>query len=133
MTTYARRVISVRTRTGIENDFSYLIRERIHRHAERPRQSKISQLQLAFPIDQQILRLQIPMKHPVFMAERRAHQQLVHEAAHCMWIERAAVSVSVHVLLEVAFAVLEDENEFGLGMDDIVKADDVDMLELFHE
>lgn len=67
------------------------------------------------------------------MTERRAHQQLVHEAAHCVWIERAAVAVSVHVLLEVAFAVFEDENEFGLGMDDIVEADDIDMLELFHE
>lgn len=73
------------------------------------------------------------MQHPVLVAERRAHQQLVHEAAYCMRIERATVAVSVHVLLKVAFAVLEDEDKFSLGMDDVVEADDVNMLELFHE
>ena len=31
------------------------------------------------------------------------------------------------------FAVLEYEDELGLGVDDIVEADNVDVLEFFHE
>jgi hypothetical protein len=39
----------------------------------------------------------------------------------------------VHILLKVLITVLEDKDKFCLRMYDIVEADDVDMLEFFHE
>lgn len=43
--------------------------------------------------------------------------------------ESTSVSMSIHVALEILLAVLEDENEFGLGVDDVVKAHNVDVFE----
>ena len=48
---------------------AHLIRECIHWYTERSGQTKITQLQLPLPVDQQILRLEIAVKDPVFMAE----------------------------------------------------------------
>jgi len=67
------------------------------------------------------------------MTECRALEQLKHETANGRWIERASITMLVHVLLEVLFAVLKDENKFGFGVDNIVKADDVDVFEFLHE
>jgi len=41
--------------------------------------------------------------------------------------------VSVHVALEVLLAEFENEDEFLLGVDDIVEANNVGVTELFHE
>jgi hypothetical protein len=41
--------------------------------------------------------------------------------------------VSVHVLFQILFTKLKDENELDFGVDDIMEADDVDVLELLHE
>ncbi len=56
-----------------------------------------------------------------------------HETADCVGVEGATLAVFVHVLFQIHLAVFEDENEFSLCMNDIVKTDDVDVFELFHE
>lgn len=69
------------------------------------------------------------------------------EVLDSVHVQRAAVTMRVHVLLEILLAELvdvsdalaaqyssrahlEDEDELGLGVDDIVQSDNVDVLEL---
>lgn len=73
------------------------------------------------------------MQDTVLVAEGSASQELKHEAADGHRVECATVAVYIHVLLEITFAVLEDEDELCFGVNDIVEADDVDVLELLHE
>lgn len=67
------------------------------------------------------------------MTKRSTLEKLVHETPDGDRVEGAPFAVDIHVLLEVALAILEDEDEFGFGVDDVVEADDVDMLEFLHE
>ena len=71
-------------------------------------------------VDEEVLGLEISVEDSVLVAERSALQELVHEAPNRDGIESATLAMDVHVLLEVALAVLEDEHELRLGMDDIV-------------
>lgn len=48
---------------------THLVREGVDRYTERPRETEIPQLELAFPIDEEILRFEISMKDSIFMAE----------------------------------------------------------------
>ena len=73
------------------------------------------------------------MEDAVFVAKGGALEELIHEAADGVGIQSAAVAVLVHVFLEILLAILEDEDEFCFCVDDIVKSDDVDVLELLHE
>jgi hypothetical protein len=45
--------------------------------AKRPCQAKVGQLQLAFPVDEQVLRFQVAVQHAVVVAVRHACEQLV--------------------------------------------------------
>jgi len=67
------------------------------------------------------------------VTEGRALQKLVHEAAHCCGIESATFAMRVHILLEIPVAVFEDQDQLGLGMDNVIKSDNVNMLELLHQ
>lgn len=73
------------------------------------------------------------MENPVLMAEGNTFAQLMHKTSHCGQIESAALSVSVHVALEVLLAEFENKDKFLLGVDDIVEANDVGVTEFFHE
>ena len=73
------------------------------------------------------------MQYPVLVAESGTLEELVHETPHGDGVKRATIAMNIHVLFEVAFAVFEDEDELGLGMDDVVQPDDVDMFEFLHE
>lgn len=73
------------------------------------------------------------MEDTVLMAEGCALEQLVHETANCHGIKGTTIAMRVHVLLEILLAVFKDEDEFRLRMDDIMQADNVGMLELFHK
>lgn len=67
------------------------------------------------------------------MAKRSSLEELVHEASDGDGVERATVAVDIHVPFEVALAVLEDEDELRLGVNDIVEPDNVNVLEFLHE
>ena len=73
------------------------------------------------------------MKNPVLVAERGTLQELVHEAPDSHRVESPAIAVNIHVLLQVPLAVLKDEDKLGLGVNDIIEADDIDVLKLLHE
>lgn len=73
------------------------------------------------------------MQHSILVAEASSLEQLIHETPDDVGIESTAISVGVHVLLQVLIAEFEDEDEFALGVDDVVEADDVFVLELLHE
>lgn len=67
------------------------------------------------------------------MAEGCTHEELVHEAPNGVGVEGTTIAVCVHILLEITLAVLEDKDEFGFRVNDVIKTDNVDVLELFHE
>ena len=79
------------------------------------------------------MRFEVSVQNPVFVTERSTLEKLVHETPNGDGIEGATLAVDIHVFLEVAFTVLKYEDELCLGVDDVVEADDIDMLELFHE
>lgn len=112
---------------------TYLVRECVHRHAESPSQTEISQLQLSFTIDQEILRFQVSVQYAILVAERCTLQELVHEAAYGVGIQSSAIAMCVHVLLQIPLAVFEDEDQLGLCMNHVVEADDVDVFKFLHE
>lgn len=73
------------------------------------------------------------MQYLVLVAEGSALEQLKHETPDSLGRQGTAVSILVHILLEILLAVFEDEDELGLRVDNIMQANDVDMLELLHE
>ena len=110
-----------------------LVREGVNRNTECAGKAEIAQLQLAFPVDEKVLRFEVSVQNPVLVTERSALEKLVHKTPNGDGIEGATLAVDIHVLLEVAFTVLKYEDELCLGVNDVVEADDIDMLELFHE
>ena len=110
-----------------------LVGEGVNRNTECASKAEIAQLQLAFPVDEKVLRFEVSVQNPVLVTERSALEKLVHKTPNGDGIEGATLAVDIHVLLEVAFTVLKYEDELCLGVDDVVEADDIDMLELFHE
>lgn len=110
-----------------------LVGEGVNRNTECASKAEIAQLQLAFPVDEKVLRFEVSVQNPVLVTERSTLEKLVHETPNGDGIEGATLAVDIHVLLEVAFTVLKYEDELCLGVNDVVEADDIDMLELFHE
>lgn len=120
---------------------THLVAERVHGNTEGAGETEVTDLELSAAVDQQVLRLQVTVEYPVRVAEGdtlgsalRTHtgthvQQLVREVLDGVEREGATISVRVHVALEVLLAVLEDEDQLGLGVDDVVEADNVDVLE----
>ena len=112
---------------------AYLIGERVDRDTEGTSQPEISKLQLPLPVDEQVLRLEVSVQHPVLVAERGTLEKLVHKTPDGDWVQCAALAMNIHVLLEIALAVLEDEDKLSLSVDNVVKSNDVDVFELLHE
>ena len=79
------------------------------------------------------MRLEITVEDPVLVAEGGALQKLVHEAPDGYRVKGPTIAVHVYILLQIPLAVLEDEDQLGLGVYDIVEADDINVLELLHE
>lgn len=73
------------------------------------------------------------MENTVVVAEGNAAQQLVHERLDGDGVEHAALTSGVHVFLQVLVHEFKDEHELVLGVDDIVKTDDVFVLQFLHE
>lgn len=73
------------------------------------------------------------MQDTVLVTERGALQELIHKASNRRGLESAAVAVLIHILFEVLVTILEYKNEFCLCMYNIVKAHDVDVLQLLHK
>jgi len=69
----------------------------------------------------------------VLVTERGTLQELIHETSNRRGVESAAVTVLIHVLLKILVTVLEYENEFCLCVYNVVKAHDVDVLQLLHK
>ena len=73
------------------------------------------------------------MENSVLMAEGHTFAQLMHETPHSGQVKSSTLSVSVHVAFEILLAEFKNEDEFLLGVDDIVEANDVLVTELLHE
>ena len=83
-------------------------------------------------VDQQVLRLQVPVQHPVRVAVGDPGQHLIQ-----VQLDEPSVGtqarVRVHVFLEVQVQKLKDEVELGICVDDVLEPDDVGVLELFQQ
>lgn len=109
------------------------VREGVDRDAKGTGQTEITQLQAPFAINEQVLRLEIAMQHPVLVAKIDALEELVHERLDRRGLERAALTVGIHVSLQVAVHVLKHEHQLVLGVNNIVKSNDILVLELLHK
>ena len=97
-----------------------LVRECVDRNTERPSKTKVPQFELPFPVDEKVLRLEVAVQYPVLVAECCTLEELVHETPNRDGIESATLAMDIHVLFEIAFTVLEDKDEFCLGMYHVV-------------
>ena len=77
---------------------THLVGECVHWDAECPCQTKITQLQFAFTVDQKVLWLQISVQDSVFVTEGGAFEELVHKAPYCRRVEGPAFSMGIHIL-----------------------------------
>lgn len=67
------------------------------------------------------------------MAEVDASEELVHERLDGGRLQGSSLALCIHVALEVTVHKLEYEHKFVFGVDNIVKGDDILVLELFHQ
>ena len=100
-------------------------------HRLGPGQTKVRQLQLSVPRDQQILRLDITVEDPPLVTEGQSPQQLEHEELDVPG--REAPRVILQVLGQVCVQILEHEGQAGLGVDDVMQSHDVDVSQLLQK
>lgn len=114
-------------------------------------QSEVGEFQIAFTVNQKILRLQIPMQDTVAVAVTDPFHQLGHELLdHCISQTQSlahrrtigegfATSTltdrkSLHVFLQIEIEEFEDEIEFvAIGMNDIEELHDVGVVHLLQQ
>ena len=58
---------------------THLVRERVYRDTKGTGETKVTQLELALRVDEQVLRLQVAVQDAVGMAVEQARVQLVRE------------------------------------------------------
>jgi hypothetical protein len=97
------------------------------------RKTKIAELELTLGIDKKVLRFQISVKYSVCVAEINSLEKLVHKRFDGGGIQRPSVSVGVHVLLQILVHIFKYQHELILSVDDIVKANNILVLEFLHE
>ena len=100
---------------------------------EGSRETEICKFENALVVDEEVLGFEIAVEDSIRMTEVYTLEELVHERFYGNGIECAAVALSVHVLLQIFVHVVEYQHEFVFGMNDIVKADYVLVLQLFHK
>jgi hypothetical protein len=102
-------------------------------------QAKVGQLELALHVDEQVLRLEIAMKHAVLVAVGDALQQLVQEGlrshtsasvSRCRSYKKsdfdgvlidALLAAGVEVVLQVLIQILKHKRQRRLGVNDFVE------------
>jgi hypothetical protein len=110
-----------------------LVGECVDGYSEGSGETKIGEFELAFVVDEEILRLEIAVEDSVRVAEVDALEELVHEGFDGDGGQCSSISLSVHVLLQILIHVFEDQHELVLSVNDIVEADDVLVLQLLHQ
>ena len=96
---------------------THLVTERIDGHTKSSRQTEITNLELASSVDEQVLGLEITVQDAVLVAEGDTlddsaspsaptrilpHiEELMRKVPDCVEIQRAAITMRVHVLLEI--------------------------------
>ena len=121
-------------------------------HAKRPGQTEVRKLQVSLLVDQQILRLQVPMQHPVavtvpYPLHELQRELLDHRLTQPHPLERGRTPIrqllapaavahgqSLHVLLQVEIQELKDQVELvAVGVDDVEQPHDVGILHLLQQ
>jgi hypothetical protein len=110
-----------------------LVGECVDGDSEGSGETEIGELELAFVVDEEILRLEIAVEDSVRVAEVDALEELVHEGFDGDGGQCSSISLGIHVLLQVLIHIFEDQHELVLGMNDIVEADDVLVFQLLHQ
>ena len=109
------------------------IGEGVDWNAKSTSETEVSKLEHALVVYEEVLGLQIAVEDSVCVAEVNAFEELVHEGFDGYGVQSSAIALCVHVLLEIFVHVVEDEHEFVFGVDDIMEADDILVLQLFHQ
>lgn len=91
----------------------------LHWETESASKPEVCQLDVAMLVNEEVLRLQISVHDSVRVAVGRRLQDLIGEGLDLMGRQRPAYLA--HVLLEIVVAVLEDEVELVLAVDDFLE------------
>lgn len=118
--------------SGDGNNKPHLVGKSVDRYTKSSRKAEVTELELPFAVNKQILGFEIAMKDLIFMAKSGSFQELVHEAAYDFGLKGTAITVLIHVFFQILLAELKDENELRLTVDNVVEANDVGMFELLH-
>ena len=119
-------------RSTIPQGYNF-VGESVDRNTKSSGKTKISEFELTFIVDEEILRFQVPVKNAVFVAKGDPLEQLMHERADCEIVELAAATSRIHIFFEVFVHVFKHEHKLVFRVDHIMKGDDILMLELFHQ
>lgn len=122
------------------------------RNSKGPGKTKVRQFQVAFPIDKEILRLQVAVQDAMTVTVANTLDELAHELldhglseTKPVHVETRAVGQSLptptladrqsfHVLLQVKVEKLKDEVKLvAIGVDDVEEAHDVGVTHLLQE
>lgn len=109
-----------------------LIGECIHWNAKGASESEVGKFELSLVVDEQVLRLQIPVQNPILVTELDSLQDLVHEGFDSNIVQLASTSSGIHVFLQVFIHIFKYQHEFVFGVDDIIEGDNIFMFEFFH-
>ena len=106
------------------------------RHREGSGQAEVSQLDDAELVEQQVLRLKVPVENSVRVAVGDAFEQLLEVAlGHLLreaWTSGHGFEV-VHEPLQVLIQILEDHVELEIAVDHVKELDNVGMVQLLQD
>lgn len=112
----------------------HLVRVRPERHAERPGKPEVGDLQVPLLVDQQVLRLEVSVQHPVRVAVVDALHELHHELLHHVLAHALALWNRLHVLLEVHVEKLKHQVDLvRVRVHNVVERNDVVVSELLQQ
>lgn len=111
--------------------FVYLMSVSSDGDTESSGKTEVSELKSAMAVNQKVLGLEVAVEDAAAVAEGNTLEKLVHVGLHEHRLQLLADGV--HVLLEVLVKELEDQVQLLLGVENILKADDVRVLQLAEE
>lgn len=133
-------VDGARVALGSQQDFWSAVPERddlvrvvADRDAEGAAQAEVGDLDHAFLVDQQVLRLQIAVEDAAAVAEEHCGGDLVEIAAHQLRVHHFVRRQRVHVLLQVHTQELEDQVQTIVLHQHILEQNDVRMFQFLEQ
>lgn len=111
----------------------HFVGEGVDGDAKGTRETEIAKLEKAFAVNEEILRLEIPVEDSVLVTKIDTLQQLIHKALDCSRFKSTTLAICIHVSLKISIHVFKDKHELILRMNNVVQGNNILMFKLLHE